>query len=145
MKKLMLSLFLVSSLALTTTAQEVKDAAPATASKKQQNPEEHSKKSADWATKNLGLDGDQKVKWQKAAFERITSNSPLREKLKGPTTPEERKPVHQQMKANMDKFNTDVNTFLTADQKIKWEKLLADKKAKHKAKKDGEVDLDPEK
>ena len=70
--------------------------------------------------------------------------------MKGATTPEERKATRQQLKTNMESFDAAVNTFLTADQKTKWEKLKADKKAKRQAKKADkkggeEIDLDPEK
>ncbi len=149
MKKLILSIALVTGFAITTQAQDVTLGKPGNEQKKQHSPEEHAKKSAEWATKNLGLDASQVTKWQSAALTRITANAPLREKLKGATTPDDRKATHQQLKANMDKFDAEVSTFLTADQKTKWEKLKADKKAQHKGKKDGkageEVDLDPEK
>ena len=145
----MLSLALVTGLALTSIAQDTKGAS-ATTEKKQHTPEEQAKKSTEWAVKNLGLDADQKTKWQAAVLERATANAPLHEKMKGATTPEDRKAARQQVKGNMEKFNTTVNTFLNADQKTKWEKFKADKKAKHDAKKDGkkgteEFDLEPEK
>ena len=149
MKKLILSIALVTGLALTTHAQDVTLGKQGNEQKKQHTPEEHAKKGAEWATKNLGLDEGQATKWQSAALTRITANAPLREKLKSATTPADRKATHQELKANMVKFDAEVNTFLTADQKTKWEKLKADKKAQHKDKKDGkaaeEVDLDPEK
>ncbi|MDX2172693.1 MAG: hypothetical protein SFY56_06190 [Bacteroidota bacterium] len=145
MKKLMLSLALVTGLALASSAQDSPTSKTGT-QKKQHTPEEHAKHGAKWATKNLGLTADQTPKWEAAALTRINANAPLREKLKGSTTPDERKATHQQMKANMEKFDAEVNGFLTPEQKTKWEKIKADKKAKHKAIKGGEeVDLEPEK
>ncbi len=145
MKKLILSLALVTSLTLALNAQDSPTSKTNT-EKKQQTPEEHAKHGAKWATKNLSLTADQTTKWETAALERINANAPLREKLKGTLTSEERKATRQQMKANMDKFDTNLNTFLTADQKTSWEKIKAEKKAKHKDKKGGEeVDLEPEK
>ncbi len=143
MKKLILSLALVTGLTMLTKAQDLPAKQP---TKEHKTPEEHAKHGSEWAAKNLGLDAAQKSKWESAALTRINANAPLREKLKGSTTPDERKATHKEMKANMDKFDSDVNLFLTADQKVKWEKIKADKKAKHKGKKGGEeVDLDPEK
>ena len=145
MKKLMLSLALVSGLALASNAQDSPTSKAGT-EKKQQTPEEHAKHGAKWATKNLNLTADQTAKWEAAALVRINANSPHREKLKGTTTPEERKATHAQMKTNMEKFDSDVNAFLTPEQKTTFEKLKADKKAKRKGKKGGEeVDLEPEK
>ncbi|MCC6370813.1 MAG: hypothetical protein IT236_07410, partial [Bacteroidia bacterium] len=50
-----------------------------------------------------------------------------REKLNGSTTPEERKELRDKAKANNEKFNTTVNTFLTPEQKTKFDAM---KKAK---------------
>jgi hypothetical protein len=145
MKKLMLSLALVTGLALASNAQDSPTTKTGT-EKKQHTPAEHAKHGAKWATKNLGLTADQETKWEAAALERINANAPLREKLKGSTTPDERKAIHKDMKVNMEKFDANVTTFLTADQKTKWEKIKADKKAKHKGKKGEEgVDTEPEK
>lgn len=141
MKKLLLSLALVTGLALASNAQNEKE---------KLTPEAHAKQGAEWASKKLELDAVQQRKWYDAALARINANAPLREKLKGSTTPDERKSIHKEMHNNMETFDTAVNGFLTADQKTKWEQIKAEKKAKHQAKKDAkkgepEIDLDPEK
>ena len=121
------------------TAAPVKSNAGTT---KQQNknatPAEKAKHGANWATKNLGLNDDQKTKWEAAALERITANTAIREKMKGSTTPEERKTMKAEMKANHDKFDATANSFLTDEHKAKWTKLKADKQAKAKNKKAAE-------
>ena len=61
----------------------------------------------------------------------------IREKLKGSTTPEERKKLHSEAKANNDKFNTTVSGFLTADQKTKFDKMKTEKQEAHKMKMKG--------
>lgn len=78
--------------------------------------------------KELGLNADQKLKWQAASKERMESNQPLRLKLNGSTTPEERKQIRQQLKANNNRFDQEVSAFLNPDQKTKLDSI---KKQKH--------------
>lgn len=130
MKKIILAFAVVASLSGTAYAQEpVKKGSPREKGEKaNMTPEERAKKSAGRAEKELTLTADQKAKWESAALERIKANQPLREKMKGSTTPEERKTIHSQAKGNMDKFDQTVKGFLTAEQNTKWEQM----KAKHK-------------
>ena len=110
-------------------------------------PAEKAKSGANWAAKNLGLTDEQKPKWEAAALERITANTAIREKLKGSTTPEERKALRGEMKGNHEKFDNTVTAFLTDEQKAKWAKEKEDRKNKMKAKakgKKGEVEEDIE-
>ena len=110
---------------------------------KDATPAEKAKSVANWAAKNLGLTEEQKPKWEAAALERITANTAIRERLKGCTTPEERKTLRGEMKANHDKFDNTVTAFLTEEQKVKWAKEKEDRKNKAKAKakgKRGEVE-----
>lgn len=85
------------------------------------------------AAKDLGLNADQTSKWEMAAKERMTANQPIREKLMGSTTPEERKQLHQQSKAINDKFDAAVTGFLTPEQKTKWETIKKQKMDERRA------------
>lgn len=135
MKKIILSLALVTGLATLSNAQ---DATTGTATKKEakqnQTPEERAKKGAAWAEKKLGLNAQQKSDWEVAALKRIMANQPHHEKLKGSTTPEERKELHKQVKANMEAFDVSVNAFLTPEQKTKYEAIKKEKQNKRQAK-----------
>ncbi len=126
---------LVTSLTSLSVAQ---DLSTATTTKKQakkdMTPDERSKASANWAEKNLGLNSQQKTDWQVATLKRITVNQPLRKKLKGSTTPEERKGVREQIKTNNEDFYNKVNTFLSPEQKTKFEQIKKEKQESHRAK-----------
>ncbi len=141
MKKIILSLALVTGLATLSNAQ---DATGTTVTKKEtkkeQTPEERAKKAANWAEKKLGLNADQKSQWEVAALKRVTANQPYHERLKGATTPEDRKEIRRNMKLNYDAFETSVDAFLTAEQKTKFDAIKTQKRNNHKAKeKSGKV------
>jgi hypothetical protein len=134
MKKAILTLVMAAGLAVAANAQDVQQD-PASANRthkeiKNMDPSSRARKSADRAEKDLGLNADQKAKWEAAALERSNANAPLRDKMKGSTTPEERSQVRQQMKANDDKFETTVNAFLTSEQKTKYESIKQERKSK---------------
>ena len=135
MKKIILSLALVTGL---TTLSNAQDAATATPSKKQQKkdqtPEERAKSGANWAEKKLALTATQKSDWEIAVLKRNMANQPLHEKLKGSTTPEERNDLHTQIRANRDAFETTVNGFLTPEQKTKFAEIKKQNQEKHRAK-----------
>ncbi|MDO8999260.1 MAG: hypothetical protein Q7W45_05810 [Bacteroidota bacterium] len=155
MKKVILSIALVIGLTNLSIAQ---DAATATPVKKQERkqerkdktPEEKAKQGANWAEKKLGLTATQKSDWETATLKRIMVNQPIHEKLKGSTTPEERKELHTQIKTNRDAFDTSINGFLTPEQKTKYEAIKAQKQSEHKAKvkagkaKEGDLESDIE-
>jgi hypothetical protein len=142
MKKIILSLLLVIGMTGVICAREAAGQKTRT-EKSKMTPEERAKKGAAHAEKELGLNADQKAKWEAAALERIKANAPIHEKMKGSTTPEERKTLHAQGKANIDKFDATVTAFLTAEQKAKWTAMKEKRKAAHKNKKD-KHDLDDE-
>lgn len=156
MKKLILSLAVFTLTATTVLAQDAEGNGKGKGhgkggvkgeNMKNKTPEERAKHGANWAEKKLTLTPDQKTKWEAAALERITANAPLRDKLKGSTTPEERKATRTQIKANQDKFNTTVDGFLTPEQKTKWdaEKKQRKEKVKGNAKaKADEVEIEAE-
>ncbi len=99
---------------------------------KKLSPAEQAKQNTERAAKELGLSNEQKVKWEVAALERINANAPMREKIKGSTTPEERRNIRQQTRVNNQKFEQTVTAFLTPDQKSKFDKLKEDKKEMHR-------------
>lgn len=139
MKKIILSIALVTGLTNAYVAQD--NSATAATPKKEKGqpnknatPEERAKKGADHAEKKLGLTADQKAKWEAAALERIKANEPHKEKMKGSTTPAERKDIHTAVKANNDKFDATVNAMLTPEQKAKFENEKKERKAKQMAK-----------
>jgi len=103
-------------------------------------PEEKAIKEATRAEKELGLSSEQKLKWQEAALIRIKANQPLAEKMKGSTTPEERKQIKSEMKTNAQTFDAKVNSMLSTSQQEKWKSMKESKKAemhkKGKAKKE---------
>lgn len=101
-------------------------------------PAERAKKSAQREEKELGLNADQKAKWEVATLERINANAPIHEKMKGATTPEERKSMHIQAKGNIDKFDATVTAFLTPEQKTKFEAQKEKMKQKRKEQHKGE-------
>lgn len=130
MKKIMLALAFAAGLSSVTMAQNTKHQHEK-GDKAQMSPEDRAKKSANRAEKEFGLSADQKTKWEAATLERIKANAPLRDKMKGPTTPDERKKIHGDVKANNEKFETTVKGFLTADQKTKFDAKTAEIKKKH--------------
>ncbi|MBI2721159.1 MAG: hypothetical protein HYX39_03180 [Bacteroidetes bacterium] len=142
MNKILFATALILGLTVTLQAQKT---TPSIQKEKQQQapmtPEERAKKNVKWAEKELGLNSDQKSKWEAAALERINANAPLHEKIKGSTTPEERKAIHAQAKINNEKFNTSVEAFLTPDQKAKWTQAKEKRKQNQKDKrKDNIID-----
>jgi len=135
MKKLILSIALVAGLSMLSNAQDATmSKGEKQQQKKDQTPEERAKSGANWAEKKLGLNATQKADWEVAALKRIMVNQPLRDKLKGSTTPEERKGLHEQIKANNDAFDVSVGGFLTPEQKTKFETIKKNKHDAHKAK-----------
>lgn len=130
MKKIMLVLALVAGFTSASVAQEEKKEQPK-GGKTSMSLEDRAKRSANRAEKELSLTADQKSKWETATLERLKANAPLREKMKGSTTPDERKKIHAEAKANIEKFQTTVRGFLNADQKAKFDAKCEELKKKH--------------
>lgn len=130
MKKLFLTLAAVSALTLTTAAQDAKKTGAAS-EQAPLTPEQKADKEVAKASTALTLTEDQKAKFKTYALDRIRSNRALREKAKATTSKEEKHKLHQEAKANNDKFYNNVNSILNADQQVKW----ADHKKKMEAKK----------
>lgn len=147
MKKIIIATALIAGFNSAVLAQEATELKPGTGTvaKKDLSPEERAKKGAEHAEKKLGLSAQQKADWEVAALKRAMVNQPLHDQLKGSTTPEQRKDIHTQIKANNDAFETSVNFFLTADQKTKFtamkqERMQAKKKEMKKDFNDSHVD-----
>lgn len=131
MKKALISLALLVMTGAAVSAQENTTVVKDKQKMKNASPEEKAKNGANHAEKKLALTADQKAKWEAAALTRIQANEPHRTKLKGSTTPEERKQIHASVKENNKKFDDTVNGFLTAEQKTKFEAM----KKEHREKK----------
>lgn len=137
MKKLILAVLMVSGATITLNAQDTKPVNQGKGKRIQQQAlsvDERVKRNSEKVEKELGLTADQKAKWAAAAKERMLANQPIREKLNGSTTPEERKELRQKAKANNDKFDAAVNAFLTPEQKTKFEGMKKNRMDKHKGK-----------
>ncbi len=129
MKKIIILMAALVGLNAAAVAQEVTtEKGTAKQARKDLTPEERAKKGADHAEKKLGLNAQQKADWEIAALKRIMVNQPLHEKLKGSTTPEERKDLHKKIKTNNDTFESTVNGFLTAEQKTKFNQLKEERR-----------------
>lgn len=142
MKNLILSFIVVSGLISTINAQESQTGGqPKNLPQERKNPspDERARHEANKAERQLGLDAEQKVKWEAAARERASVNLPLKEKLAGATTPEERKKLHQQLKASNDKFEDSVNGFLNAEQKTKFAQVKKERREARKNRKKGQA------
>jgi hypothetical protein len=134
MKKIMMIVAVAAGMSTTALAQnqEVTTKGSAQATKKDLTPEERAKRGADHAEKKLGLTADQKSQWEVAALKRNMANQPYHDQLKGATTPEQRKDIHAQMKANNQAFEKSVDFFLTADQKTKFTAMKQERMAAKK-------------
>lgn len=142
MKKLLFSLALVTGMIAASPAQTAPGPKGTKKEMKNASPEEKAKKGTEHAAKKLGLTDDQKPKWEAAALTRIKANEPHRDRLKGSTTPEERKEIHKQVRANNEAFDKSVNEFLTADQKTKWEAEKKERREKRLKKMGGNGNAD---
>ncbi len=120
-----ISLFLLVGSLNSVKAQATKSPAPAGQKKNMKNltPEEQAKMEVNRADKQLGLNQEQKAKWMEAAVKRITANRPLREKMQGSTTPEERKKLHDVAKSNREAFDASIAALLKPEQVEKYEEM----------------------
>lgn len=144
-----LSIFLILGSVDSFSAQEAKS--PAAKGQKndmkQMSPEEQAKKEAGHMEKQLGLNQEQKAKWTEAAVKRITANRPLKEKLQGSTTPEERKKLHEVARSNKESFDATVGSLLNPEQMAKYEEMKRnrlEKRAERRQQKDGKTKPAPE-
>jgi hypothetical protein len=101
--------------------------------KQEMSPEQRAQHSADKAEKRYALKPDQKSEWQSAAMQHAVENQNLRMRMKGSTTPEERKEIRHMARENKNQFVERVNMFLDAEQKAKFEKDRQEMEQKRKA------------
>jgi len=133
MKKLILISGLIMSLVTFVTAQDQnKPSVKGPKNHQNMSVEARAKNNSNKAEKELALTADQKIKWEAASIDRIKQNEPIKQKMQGSTTPEERKNLREQMRANNQKFEQTVLTFLTPDQKTKFEAMKKAKRGKGK-------------
>lgn len=134
MKTTILASALLMSLTFSSFAQEPEKAGIKKPKQERKNmtADEKAQQGANRAEKKLGLNADQKAKWLAASKERIAANEPIRTKLQGSTTPQERKALHAQAEANNDKFETTVKGFLTPEQTMVFEKMKKEKQEGHR-------------
>ena len=92
------------------------------------DPDTRVKKETERMATELGLDASQKTLWENAARERILANEPLRQKMRGSTTPEERRDLRRQMHTNQKTFYGKVSAGLTDEQRKRFEALREQKK-----------------
>jgi len=128
MKKLILSTALTFLSFIGTTVLAQNQTSEKGKQNKDMSVEERVKKETEKATSKLGLTDEQKKKWAIACEERITTNAPMKERLKGSTTPDERKALHEQIDLNNRNFDNAVLSFLNTDQKAKYETFKKEKK-----------------
>ncbi len=131
MKKLLLTLAAFGALTFTAAAQnDAKKAA-----QENMTPEQRAEKETKHATEKLGLSTDQAAKFKVYSLERARSNKALREQAKN-SSKEERPKLKEQRKANNDKFFSNVNSILNAEQQTKWaehKKKMQEKQNKNQA------------
>ncbi|MES2678721.1 MAG: hypothetical protein V4635_02500 [Bacteroidota bacterium] len=120
----------------TALSAQVKENAPVQSLKvvPPKTAEERSKKDADRATVELGLNDLQKTKWEAASLDRINANEPLKAKMKATTDKSEKQKTALLLKENIKKFDDTVNGFLTDDQKTKWAQVKKERKEAHREK-----------
>ena len=135
MNKLVLAICLVSSLTIISRAQTTNSQSTVTAQKGQKHltPEQRAKRDADMAQQKLGLSAEQKVKWEEAGLDRIRRGEPIKTKMRGPTTPEERKELQSQMEANKERYLSTIAAILTPEQKVKYDQFQKEREERVKA------------
>src|SRR5690242_6924902 len=62
--------------------------------------EEQARNETQRVSQKLSLTKEQEIQWEEAVKERIRANEPIRTKMKGSTTPEERKHLKSEMRTN---------------------------------------------
>jgi periplasmic protein CpxP/Spy len=137
MKKIIILLAACLGLNMAVSAQEMQKAPGKMKEKKNDwTPEQRAEKGAKWAEKALGLNADQKAKWQAAALTRMQANGPLREQMKNTKDKAERQKIREQIKGNITTFDNTVNGFLTPEQKTKWDDIKKKKMDENKARRE---------
>ena len=122
------------AMAGTISAQEYNVTAPTAVEYKQEvskqdlSPDERASREAEHMAQKLALNAEQKEQWRAAALERLLANAPLKEKMRGSTTPEERHALRAKVRENQMEFDRKVQESLTAEQKTKLEAHRAERR-----------------
>jgi hypothetical protein len=127
MKKLLLTLAAFSALTFSGISQNNR-----TAQTVQLTPEQKAEKQTEKVAMHLTLSDAQKSTFKKLTVERINQNQPLKQKIKSTSNKEERMKLHNQVKANNEKFYNSVNSMLTPAQQTKWAEHKKKMEAGHK-------------
>lgn len=106
------------------------------AQKTPKSSEEKATKAAQKLTTELGLSAEQTAKVKDLIKTRIDAVNAVKAKY----TDTQKKERHQELKPIRQKFRTDFEAILTADQKTKWETIKAERKAKKGEKRGGKVE-----
>jgi hypothetical protein len=137
--KTMIVLGLLNYAGLTTAqTQNVSPRAARQQNVKDLTPEQRADKEAQKMKEKLGLNEDQQQKWRQASLERHGANDPLKQKMQGSTTPEERANLRKEMRSNDVAFNNKVMSFLNEDQKKKLEEHRKSRREEGRAHKKGQ-------
>jgi hypothetical protein len=129
MKKILLTLSVISALTFSAAAQTERKSA----TKEQMSPEQRAEKESGHAMNQLGLDATQKAKFKQLVIDRINANKPLQEKAKATSDDAVKQSLHAQMKANGDKFYAAVEAMLNDTQKTAWATHKAERESKKAA------------
>lgn len=131
-KTILLSALLISAGLMQAQTRSEKAAGEKTGNERvARTPDEKVALQVQRAEKDLALTATQKAEWERISLERILANEPLKEKLKGSTTPEERKEIRQQMRSNQERFHNSAQKILTPEQKEKYESIRKDRMDRH--------------
>ncbi len=131
MKKLLLSIAIVG---LFTTAAHAQAAKQASSDQPTQTAEQKAIEQTQKASKQLGLSIDQESKFKGFALERINTIAPLKQKMKSSSDKTAKQATQNEIKAAREKFFSNVNAILNADQQVKWanhKKKLEEKNSDH--------------
>lgn len=101
------------------------------AQKAPKSSEEKATKASQKLTTDLGLNAEQTAKVKVLIKTRLDAVATVKAKY----TDAQKKERHKELKPIREKFRSDFETILTAEQKTKWEALKAERKAKRVSKK----------
>lgn len=129
MKKLFLTLAAFSALTFSAVAQNNQKTAGS--EQAAMTPEQKADKETKNATTRLGLNADQQAKFKVYSLERARTIRALKEKAKATSNKDEKQKLRAEGKAVNDKYFTNVNSILNADQQVKWAEHKKKMDAKH--------------
>jgi protein CpxP len=117
MKKLFLSIAVLSALSFSAVAQNAKSSAQP--EQIALTPDQKSDRELAKVSAQLNLNDGQKVKFKQFSLDKINANQALREKAKGADAITKQS-LKTQAKSNRDKFFANVSGILSPEQQTKW-------------------------